>query len=121
MLRPSQNKGTSLKGQYHKEGKKIIGSNGFDFLICSRKNQPTTRGKSPFFLLKVDQSSKHREYVSSIFQKDATTFEFDFESIGYEARNEGDSIIIAPCFDKFQDEDATSWTRLEYFVFNLEA
>jgi hypothetical protein len=119
MSTPSHVKGTSLEGQYHKEGKKIIGSNGFDFLICSRKNQPTTRGKSPFFLLKVDQSSKSREYISSIYQKDSTTFEFDFQSIRYEARDEDGELIIAPCFDTSRAK-LMSWNGLENLVFNIE-
>ena len=119
MVQASRFKGTSLRGQYHKEGKKIIGSNGFDFLICSRKNQPTTRGKSPFFLLKVDQSSKRRQYVSSIYQKDATTFEFDFDNIRYEARDEGESLIIAPCFDTSKAK-LMDWNGLENLIFNIE-
>ena len=84
MTSPSLDKGSPLRGYFQKTNGLLEGSNGFDLLVRVRQSKKTTGAKTPLFLLLVDQDTKRRQYVSSLWQtRIAGVHEFEFNGVRY--------------------------------------
>ena len=100
MLSPSPDKGSPLHGYFQKTNGLLHGSNGFDLLVRTRQSKKTTNAKTSLFLLLVDQQTKGRKYISSLWQtRVAGVHEFEFNGVRYSVNLDSPRPYIHPVCD----------------------
>ena len=100
MLLPSLHKENPLQGYFQKSKGRLLGSNGYDLLVRTRQSKKTTNAKTSLFLLLIDQKTKGRKYISSLWQtRIAGVHEFEYNGIRYSVNLDSSSPFIHPICD----------------------
>ena len=100
MTLTSLDKGSPLQGYFQKTNGLLEGSNGFDLLVRTRQSKKTTNAKTSLFLLLVDQRTKGRKYISSLWQtRVAGVHEFEYNGVRYSVNLDSPRPFIHPVCD----------------------